>query len=190
MLELPDGEPVTFTQGTRDGSPLFSPDGETLAFLRRNDKDRRQVWLMGANGGEARQLTRAPGEVTELAWSPDSETIVFCSDVDPDRPPDDHDPKKDPRVRVVRRIRYRQDTVGWRGEAHRHLFLVGLSDESVRQITDGDWDDSVPVWSPDGQRVAFISGRRDDRDVRPCPRRTLWPRLGANRRCGLRACTV
>ena len=66
MIEMPDGEPVAFTQGARDASPRFSPDGRSLAFLRRDDKKRRQVWVMGALGGEARRLTELPGGVTEL----------------------------------------------------------------------------------------------------------------------------
>ncbi|MEC8910040.1 MAG: prolyl oligopeptidase family serine peptidase, partial [Chloroflexota bacterium] len=33
------------------------------------------------------------------------------------------------------------------------------------QITDGDWDDTSPVWSPDGSQIAFMAGRRDDRDL-------------------------
>ena len=30
----------------------------------------------------------------------------------------------------------------------------------------GDWDDYGPVWSPDGTQIAFVSGRREDRDFR------------------------
>jgi dipeptidyl aminopeptidase/acylaminoacyl peptidase len=122
---------------------------------------------MSVHGGEAERLTAVPGGVVEVVWSPDGHHLVMVSEVDPDSPPAGHDPKKDPRVKVVRRIRYRYDTLGWRGEAHRHLFLIDLTGGEARQLTDGDWEDLSPVWAPDGRRLAFISGRRSDRDVRP-----------------------
>ncbi|MBI3660502.1 S9 family peptidase [Candidatus Acetothermia bacterium] len=166
MMELPNGEATPFTQGPKDSSPKFSPDGKMIAFLRADEKSRAQLWFIPANGGEARQLTRLPSSVIEFEWSPNSRSIAFVSDVDPDRLPEDHDPKKDPRVKVIRRIRYRYDTIGWRGDAHRHIFVMGINtDEKPRQITDGDWDDLSPVWSPDGKRIAFISNRREDRDL-------------------------
>ena len=67
---------------------------------------------------------------------------------------------------MVRRLRYRYDTLGWRGEAHRHLFLIDVAGGDARQLTDGDWDDLSPAWSPDGRHIAFISGRRPERDIR------------------------
>ena len=67
---------------------------------------------------------------------------------------------------VVRRIRYRYDALGWRGDCHFHLFVCPLDGGPPAQVTDGDWDDLAPVWSPDGSSVAFVSGRRDDRDQR------------------------
>ena len=35
VAELSGGEPQAFTQGDKDGSPSFSPDGTSIAFQRR-----------------------------------------------------------------------------------------------------------------------------------------------------------
>ena len=165
-------EPKPFTQGNADGHPRYSPDGATLAFLRpdgaaANAADaKRQVWLMPSDGGEAWQLTKLPNGVQEFAWSPDSARLVAVSDVCPDDEADDASKAKDePKVREARRIRYRHDAIGWRGDCHFHLFVVDARTGEAAQLTDGDWDDTAPAWSPGGERVAFISGRSDERDV-------------------------
>jgi dipeptidyl aminopeptidase/acylaminoacyl peptidase len=155
-----------FTGGKHDSSPRFSPDGGYLAFLRPDEKQRRQIWIIPMHGGEARQLTAAPGGAGEFAWSPDGTRLVFVAEVDPDRLPEDHDPRKDPRVKVVRRLRYRYDTLGWRGQAQSHLFAIDRRGGEAQQLTDGDWDDLSPVWSPDGASIAFISGRGLEREMR------------------------
>ncbi|MYC30405.1 MAG: S9 family peptidase [Chloroflexi bacterium] len=162
--EVDKAEAVDFTQGSRDGSPKFSRDGRTLAFLRPDANSVRQIWTMPVGGGEARQLTRATGNVIELAWAPDSASLAYSADTDPDRP-EPNSPDSDlPRVSVARRIKYRYDGLGWRGDAHFHLYVVDVEGGESRQITDGDWDDVLPTWSPDGQRIAFVSQRKEDRD--------------------------
>jgi dipeptidyl aminopeptidase/acylaminoacyl peptidase len=40
-----------------------------------------------------------------------------------------------------------------------NLWVVGIDGRRLRQLTDGDWSDSSPVWSPDGDRIAFLSDR-------------------------------
>jgi dipeptidyl aminopeptidase/acylaminoacyl peptidase len=40
-----------------------------------------------------------------------------------------------------------------------NLWLIGTDGTRLRQLTDGDWSDSSPVWSPDGRRIAFLSDR-------------------------------
>ena len=128
---------MDFTQGRRDGLPKFAPDGQTIAFLRADDSGQRQIWLIRVGGGEARQLTRSAGNIIDFAWSPDSRQLVYSANVTPDAPnPYASDasaaPHADipglPQVSVVRRIRYRYDGLGWRGDAHFHLFTVNAVD--------------------------------------------------------------
>ena len=66
-----------------DTSPVYSPDGNWIAFARRHlDPLRwtpgRQIWLMRADGSEAHQLTDDASKLhSSLSWSPDSKKLVF-----------------------------------------------------------------------------------------------------------------
>ena len=165
--ERPAGGATEFTQGSADGGPRFSPYGGRLAFLRAREAGQpRQIWVIGAHGGEARQLTSAPRGVQDFAWSPDSARIVYCADTEPAAGAAAGSQSEGPRVVEVSRVRFRHDLQGWRGDAHHHLFVVEVDSGDTTQITRGDWDDYGPVWSPDGSSIAFISGRRGDRDLR------------------------
>lgn len=58
-------------------SPRFSPDGEWLAFLGREEGP-DEVYLMSTQGSEARRLT-FQGASNVVGWSPDGASILFAS---------------------------------------------------------------------------------------------------------------
>ena len=160
VQSLVDGDAVDMATG--DTAPRLSADGKTLAFLRPGEDDKKQVWVMPVDGGDARQVTRLPDGVKDMAWSPDGSAFVVVSRVDPDRVEEGEG--EVPRTQVARRVRYRDDGDGWRGDAFSQLFLADAVTGEAEQITDGEGDHGAPAWSPDGHRIAFVTDCVDGRD--------------------------
>ena len=155
------------TSGPRDGSPSWSPDGSTLAFLRREEEGAPQIWLLPAEGGEAAPLTSLRGGVAEFVWSPDGATLYCTSDVDPDALPASAEREPPlPRVREVHEIYYRGDTIGWRGRTRRQIFAVAAAGGRARRLTRGDFQHRALAVSPDGAALAFASDRSRRRQER------------------------
>ena len=64
--------------GYTDERPSWSPDGTRLVFSRRlTFGDEAQLYVIGADGQNERQLTTAEGASRFPSWSPDGEQIVF-----------------------------------------------------------------------------------------------------------------
>jgi hypothetical protein len=58
-----------------------SPDGAQLAFLMKDDAGVVQLWTIGPQGGEPRQLTRnSVGIASAFTWSPDGHRIAHTMD--------------------------------------------------------------------------------------------------------------
>lgn len=55
--------------------PSISPDGKNIAFSYKGD-----IYIVGTEGGEARQLTSNIAYDYSPIWSPDGKTIAFASD--------------------------------------------------------------------------------------------------------------
>jgi dipeptidyl aminopeptidase/acylaminoacyl peptidase len=183
MIPTRGGEARRFTLGSANAhGPDWSPDGRWLAFVseregeepgasagndeqeqRLRGKGKAQIWLIPTDGGEARQLTSMPHGASSPTWSPDSQHLLFSAAVGPIDEVD-ADGKPLPKARVIDRLFYRLDGVGFVYERRQHLFLLNVVEGSEPlQLTAGDWDDGDAAWSPDGKSIAFTSNRAEDR---------------------------
>ncbi|MGC2299555.1 MAG: S9 family peptidase, partial [Acidobacteriaceae bacterium] len=147
----------------------WSPDGRWIAFLSDrpapipgSPADKRQVYLMPADGGEAQQLTKMEKGVSAFEWAPDSTKIAIAAAA-----PDSKTTKD------------RKETFGDYHVFHAdyemaHLWLVNLpkTDAAGRTAPAADpklltAGDSFSVgggfsFSPDGTRIAFSAQRDPD----------------------------
>ena len=68
---------VTAGQGCQSGTPRWSPDGKTLAFVAACADHQPQLWLRDNANGTVRQLTHITGAMTDPNWAPDGKSIAF-----------------------------------------------------------------------------------------------------------------
>jgi eukaryotic-like serine/threonine-protein kinase len=120
---------LTFDTAHNDWGPVWSPDGQRIAFNRQSDTD-CAIYIVPALGGAERKVLTCPntslGGLTTLAWSPDGKYIAFTS----------KDPKEEPaKIHLVSPDTFARRT------------LTSPSAENAGDLT--------PAFSPDSQRVAF-----------------------------------
>jgi len=118
------------TRGIADTSPQLSPDDTRVAFLRGDAKDRPQVWVVEAGGGEPVQVTDAPLGVRSFAWSPDGARLAFAAPV-PEHGRYGTVTGLEASAEAPRRItgiRWHANGVGYIGDRPAHVFVVDAPD--------------------------------------------------------------
>ncbi len=159
---------LTWQKGA-DGSPAWSPDGRTLAFVsKRGDDDPAQLYLLPMAGGEAEPVTELPIAPGTPKWFPDGKRIAFAAKTFPDLNDDFEkveerlDERKEDKTKAKisdRRLLRYWDHYLTGGTVH-HLFVLDLESREIKDLMPGydqltgfrgfQWD-----MAPDGGEVAF-----------------------------------
>ncbi|MDQ7007450.1 MAG: S9 family peptidase [Acidobacteriota bacterium] len=168
-IPLDGGAPrrLTTTDEVSESFPVWSPDGKTIAFVADRGGG-EQVWLLPADGGEARALTDLSTGAAHLRWSPDGKTLVFTSTVDPRCGADDacHRRRDELREAIPLEVHIADDLLfrhwdSWSDGRVTHLLAVDVNSGDVRDLTPGEKEAPTffggPAFdlSPDGAQLVY-----------------------------------
>ncbi|MDA0700462.1 MAG: hypothetical protein O3A02_04565, partial [bacterium] len=144
------------------GNLVWTRDGATLAFTHA-EAGAHALHLLGEGGRRSLPL----GEIgmAQLAFSSDGALLAGVRWIRR-RDPRDVGPRPGipaPTIKVVRRLRYKQDGIGWVHDRYAQIVTLDVRTGDVSQVTDSECDFSEPAWSEHGHLLAFVGmGREQD----------------------------
>jgi dipeptidyl aminopeptidase/acylaminoacyl peptidase len=155
-----------------DRTPRWSPDGQWLAFVVAWDAGYEQIAITPVTGGTPIQCTYDRHANTDLAWSPNSQTIAFSSQRSDEhlfaatigifhlgtgkKQLLDHPPTANERTPRFspdgQKLVFVSDRDGWDS-----LWLYDIQSDGLHKLNIGPGELAHPAWSPDSLYIAFTS---------------------------------
>ena len=165
IVDAATGEGHQLTASKKSSTDAaWSPDGMWIAFLSDRPgqitgtpEGKKQIYLISADGGEARQLTKVETGVSNFDWSPDSKKLAFTAE--------------DPESKAMkdRKEKYGEFQVVHADYTMTHLWTLEIpvpEAEAIpepKRLTEGsEFSVGGFSWSPDGTRIAFSAQRDPD----------------------------
>ena len=172
----PPESPARGTDRIHNFLPAWSPDGTKLAFMSNRDGN-AEIYVMDANGGNLRRITRHPNIDATPTWSPAGNQIAFTSDR-----------SGSPQIYVVdadglgqpQRITSDDswaDRATWSPAPFNEIayaarngpgFDIKIRDMTTGQshfLTNGEGSNESPAFSPTGRHIAFASTRLGNQQI-------------------------
>ncbi|MFL5243050.1 MAG: DPP IV N-terminal domain-containing protein [Gemmataceae bacterium] len=142
--------------------PAWSPNGKPISFCRYEEGQPSAIWIMDADGKNAKPLTKGPDRAP--AWSPDGKTIAFSHNGEI------HvmDADGGNQINLTRNETFDVDA-SWSPDGKQIAFSSSRSGEGFKiYVMDADGENvteisktgnilgfSFPAWSPDGKKIAY-----------------------------------
>ncbi len=104
-----------------------------------NHFDNSQIIVINTDGTEPRNVTNNQGSNHSPEWSPNGDRIAYYSDA--------HNPRADEFYGAF------------------DIYVMDSDGNNVVRLTESPGRDGGPVWSPNGERIAFYSNRDNDTEV-------------------------
>jgi len=167
-----------------DSEPVFSPDGQSVAFVRQNSLVSADIYIVPIAGGEPRRLTFENAAVGGLTWTADGREIIFSSSNPfvrngslwriqasggaPERFTVAGYGVMSPHIsRRGNRLAYVQASGDY------NIYNMDVSDTAVSKnpptkLIASTRNDVSPQFSPDGRRIVFASDRSGNSEIWMC----------------------
>jgi len=166
-----------------DSQPAWSADGANIAFSR-DTGHAIQIWIMPANGGDPYVVTRTGSVNVDPHWSPDGKSILCTSSASGKGFGIWKITLASQKIEPVVQDEFQNISPSWSPDGKEIVFVSNRPWDGKETVgTGGIWKWSIggkepsillpeetlwrtrPTWSPDGQKVAYISFRSGDHQL-------------------------
>ena len=122
-------------------NPAWSPSGNQIAFVG-NKNGASDIYSFNINTKELRKITDDAFSDKHPSWSPNGEKIAFVSD----------------RKNYINKEMIPEDFKMYEFDfSQSDIYIVDEDGVNMQRITETDYNEDYPVWSPDGEFLAHTS---------------------------------